>query len=67
MNSQPAPLTANDLAHIEHRAQRWSHAVGTVYHELARDIARLLMERQRLLSEIASLEDGSGCCLKRHG
>ena len=51
--NKPQPLTADDLAHMEHRAQRWSNAVGTVYHQFSRDVFRLLAERERLLRELA--------------
>ena len=49
------PLTADDLAHMEHRARRyqgaWTGTAGT----LAADVIRLLRERLRLLEEIAVL------------
>lgn len=49
------PLTADDLAHMEHRARRyqgaWTGTAGT----LAADVIRLLRERLRLLEEIALL------------
>ena len=50
------PLTADDLAHMEHRARRyqgaWTGTAGT----LAADVIRLLRERLRLLEEIAVLK-----------
>lgn len=46
------PLTADDIARIEHRAMRFRGAIGTVYHEMARDVFRLLAERERLLREL---------------
>jgi len=51
------PLTCDDLARIEHRAHRWSRSIGTVQHELARDIYRLLEERQQLLVKLACKDD----------
>ena len=48
------PLTADDLARIEHRARRWQNSIGTVYHELARDVFRLLAERERLLQALVA-------------
>jgi hypothetical protein len=51
-------LTADDVARIEHRARRagqpsWTGTAGTV----AADVMRLLAERQRLLVQIARLEE----------
>lgn len=49
------PLTADDLARMEHRARRyqgaWTGTAGT----LAADVIRLLRERLRLLEELAVL------------
>lgn len=50
------PLTADDLARMEHRARRyqgaWTGTAGT----LAADVIRLLRERLRLLEENALLK-----------
>jgi len=54
---QMLPLTCDDLARIEHRADRWKRSIGTVQHELARDIFRLLEERQQLLVKLACKDD----------
>jgi hypothetical protein len=54
---QMLSLTCDDLARIEHRAHRWSRSIGTVQHELARDIFRLLEERQQLLIKLACKDD----------
>jgi hypothetical protein len=51
--AEPKPLTSDDLARMQHRADRFSRSIGTVYHEMARDIYRLLAERERLLRELA--------------
>jgi hypothetical protein len=49
------PLTGDDLAHMEHRARRFSGAYTGTAGTLAADVLRLLIERHRLLSEIADL------------
>jgi hypothetical protein len=49
------PLTADDLAHMEHRARRFSGAYTGTAGTLAGDVIRLLRERLRLLEEIALL------------
>jgi len=54
------PLTSDDLARIEHRANRWSRSIGTVQHELARDVYRLLEERQQLLVKLAYKDNERG-------
>lgn len=55
--SEQKPLTADDLARMEHRARRfegaWTGTAGT----LAADVMRLLAERQRLLLLMTRLED----------
>lgn len=48
------PLTADDLARMEHRARRFSGAYTGTSGTLAADVIRLLWERQRLLQELAS-------------
>lgn len=50
------PLTADDLAHMEHRARRFSGAWTGTSGTLAADVMRLLRERLRLLEEIALLK-----------
>ena len=50
------PLTADDLAHMEHRARRFSGAWTGTSGTLAADVIRLLRERLRLLEEIALLK-----------
>lgn len=49
------PLTADDLAHMQHRARRFSGAYTGTSGTLAADVIRLLRERLRLLEEIALL------------
>lgn len=49
----PLPLTADDLARMEHRARRFSGAWTGTSGTLAADVIRLLRERQRLLEELA--------------
>lgn len=50
------PLTADDLARMEHRARRFSGAWTGTSGTLAADVMRLLRERLRLLKEIALLK-----------
>jgi len=50
------PLTADDLARMEHRARRFSGAWTGTSGTLAADVMRLLRERLRLLEEIALLK-----------
>lgn len=58
MNGLPTePLTADDLAHMEHRARRFSGAWTGTSGTLAADVMRLLAERQRLLAIIAAREN----------
>jgi hypothetical protein len=52
--AEQKPLTSDDLARMQHRADRFSRSIGTVYHEMARDIYRLLAERERLLRELVA-------------
>jgi hypothetical protein len=51
-----APLTADDLARMEHRARRFQGAYTGTSGTLAADVLRLLRERRRLLGLIATLE-----------
>lgn len=51
--SDSTPLTADDLARIEHRARRFQGAWTGTSGTLAADVMRLLSERQRLLAENA--------------
>jgi hypothetical protein len=52
--SDSTPLTADDLARIEHRARRFQGAWTGTSGTLAADVMRLLAERQRLLASMAS-------------
>lgn len=56
MTTDVPPLTADDLAHMEHRARRFSGAYTGTSGTLAGDVIRLLRERLRLLEEIAVLK-----------
>ena len=56
MTTDTPPLTADDLAHIEHRARRYSGAWTGTAGTLAADVIRLLRERLRLLKELAVLQ-----------
>lgn len=49
-------LTADDLARMEHRARRFQGAYTGTSGTLAADVLRLLRERRRLLSVVATLE-----------
>lgn len=53
------PLTSDDLARMEHRARRFSGAYTGTSGTLAADVLRLLRERQRLLSQLAALQEAS--------
>jgi hypothetical protein len=53
MKNEQQPLTSDDLAHMEHRARRFSGAYTGTSGTLAADVIRLLKERQRLLAELA--------------
>ena len=55
MRDEVPPLTADDLAHMEHRARRFSGAYTGTSGTLAADVIRLLRERLRLIQEIALL------------
>jgi hypothetical protein len=55
MRDAVPPLTADDLARMEHRARRFSGAYTGTAGTLAGDVIRLLRERLRLLEEIAVL------------
>lgn len=55
MDRDAPPLTADDLAHMEHRARRFSGAYTGTSGTLAADVIRLLRERLRLLQENALL------------
>jgi hypothetical protein len=55
MRDEVPPLTADDLARMEHRARRFSGAYTGTAGTLAGDVIRLLRERLRLLEEIALL------------
>lgn len=55
--SQTEPLTADDLARIEHRARRFQGAWTGTSGTLAADVMRLLRERQRLLAIIAARDN----------
>lgn len=59
-HKQHLPLTADDIARIEHRASRFRGAVGTVYQDISRDVFRLLAERERLLRELVSKQTEPG-------
>ena len=37
--AEPKPLTSDDLARMQHRADRFSRSNGTVYHEMARHLS----------------------------
>jgi hypothetical protein len=50
------PLTADDIARMEHRARRFQGAWTGTSGTLAADVMRLLAERQRLLAELAELQ-----------
>jgi hypothetical protein len=54
------PLTEDDLAHMEHRARRFSGAYTGTSGTLAADVIRLLKERQRLLAELARNAEKAG-------
>jgi hypothetical protein len=55
-----APLTEDDLAHMEHRARRFAGAYTGTSGTLAADVIRLLKERQRLLAELARKAENAG-------
>jgi hypothetical protein len=66
--AEQKPLTSDDLARMQHRADRFSRSIGTVYHEMARDIYRLLAERERLLRELTvSIEKLARHLQETHG
>ena len=56
MDGRLFPLTADDLARIEHRARSLCEAAkaGTNQYRLATDVLRLLDERRRLLARLAA-------------
>lgn len=56
-DGDPMPLTSDDLAHMEHRARRFSGAYTGTAGTLAGDVIRLLRERQRLLVELARRDE----------
>ena len=51
------PLTADDIARMEHRARRFQGAWTGTSGTLAADVMRLLQERQRLLVLLAMKEN----------
>jgi hypothetical protein len=55
MREEVPPLTADDLARMEHRARKFSGAYTGTSGTLAADVIRLLRERLRLLEEVALL------------
>jgi len=57
MTTSTNPLTADDLARIEHRARRFQGAWTGTSGALAADVIRLLEERRRLMVELARLRE----------
>ena len=57
MTTSTNPLTADDLARIEHRARRFQGAWTGTSGTLAADVMRLLEERRRLMVELARLRE----------
>jgi hypothetical protein len=57
MRAPMEPLTADDIARIEHRARRFQGAWTGTSGTLAADVMRLLEERRRLMVEIARLRE----------
>ena len=51
------PLTADDIARMEHRARRFQGAWTGTSGTLAADVMRLLQERHRLLVLLAMKEN----------
>jgi len=56
------PLTADDLARMEHRSRRFSGAYTGTSGTLAADVMRLLEERRRLLCELARHDERRPPC-----
>jgi len=57
MTTSINPLTADDIARIEHRARRFQGAWTGTSGTLAADVMRLLEERRRLMVELARLRE----------
>ena len=57
MTTSTNPLTADDLARIEHRARRFQGAWTGTSGALAADVMRLLEERRWLMVELARLQE----------